>query len=369
MSRRLAAAALAGVLITASCGGASGAEDELAGLGSQPVDAVLTGAVVSIDPSTDSVRFAIDEVLWARGPYRDESDTLVIPSMVATGDVVGLLTPIEVVTGASYVILGQQAVTPAGDISYSSHGVLDPTSIDMLQPFVPAPPELLLPGETGPAAELAALVGFLEDRARFDSARRSPTALTRRLARALQLDDIRSGGAGQVVTGLEETISLEDYLLLAPALRTLPTTGDLPPVVEEALDVKAMTAHVRLPDGFAERYWAIGFTTPAGIVGPLPLTEGQRVVEIDGYRQRGGAVKLVAWTEPATRRTIGPTRVRLGDKALRSEVAELARSLNARRVLVIDLARGSATTMHPDEAQEALAAVQGPTGVLPSQTG
>ena len=199
MRHQLAAAVLAGVLMTASCGGggSEGAESEMIGLELEPVDVMLTGT----RPTDDTEFFHIDEVVWARGAYRDDAGALIIPKTLRSNSDVRLETSALLEAGRRYVVVAHQQVAEDGEPLLDAVGVLDHESNEMLQAFLPSPADLLLPGESGSAAELNALLELVRDSARFHGAMESPGPMSRRLARAMSLAVQRQGGAGVVLAG------------------------------------------------------------------------------------------------------------------------------------------------------------------------
>lgn len=345
MRHQLAAAVLAGVLMTASCGGggSEGAESEIVGLEREPVDVLLTGT----RPAEGSDDFHIDEVVWTRGAYRDADGALIIPTTLQPDSDVRLDTSALLAAGRRYVVVARQRPAEDGEPLLQAVGVLDHESNEMLQAFLPIPADLLLPGESGPAAELNALFELVRDSARFHAAIESPGPMSRRLARAMGLAVQRQGGAGVV---LEEGMAIDDYLLLDASRRTL--TTDLPVVVADTLGLTPLQARVVLPPGFADEHWGIGFWTSAGLVGPIVLEVGQKVVDVDGVRPRGSGLTLVAWEEPPSNAAErSGTSLAIGTETLQAELQVVRESTGEPRVLYVDVVAGTVSELEPEQVE------------------
>ncbi len=353
MHRRFVVA-LCALLVVSAC---ASHDERAAPLEEVTIDGVLVGSVVDGDGDGAGRAFAIDEVVWDRGPHRNAEGALVIPDAIEPGDEIRLVTDVALDPEGRYVVLAARpdSVAPSGP--WGTIGILDAGSHEMVETFLPAPRELLLPGESGPEAEMRALVELLGDVVRHRNARELPRPVSRRLARATQLTEVRGGGNAVVeAVGMP----IEEYLVIDPSLRVIPPMPELPPGVVELLDLEAIHAAIVLPAGFAADRWGIGLVSPAGLFGPIRIEEGQRVVEFDAVRQRGSGVTLVAWPAPPTdpRRALA-TGVAVGDEALAATIFDLSADHEAALTLVIDLARGTVSSMPPTDASELAAAVGG----------
>jgi hypothetical protein len=335
VTRWLAAAALAGVLITASCGGGVGAESDAAGLESLPADVLFTGVArplaVGSPPSLE-----VTAVHWQRGAHHDSAGVLVIPDKLAPGEVVDLDASLELLAGQDYVVIARRTGAGDGHVAVETLGVLDGASRAVVHPFRPTPDELLLPGESGDAA-LTALAEVLADSSRFRSARVPPGPMTRRLAKALYLHDLREGRPGTIEPW---GITVEEYLLLAPSRRVLPADS-LPPSLAAGMRLASFSTRLHLPEGFAADHRAVGILTPGGVIGPVSLAPGATVVEIAGLRPSGAPVTVVAWEEaPPSGVALLPAGRQIGSEGLVEELARVSELLDEEEMLVIDLAVG-----------------------------
>ena len=342
MRHELAAAALAGVLLTASCGsGSEGAETDVDGLERAPVDVLMTGVV---GPAvSDRNTFTIEQVLWERGPRRDEGGSLVIPVSLDPGDEVELAAGTQLVVGSRYVVLANQTATSSGTAAFDAYGAIDPSTNVLVIPFAPDPVDLLLPGEGGVTSPIEALVELLRDSTRFHSAENAPRPLTRRLAHAFQLAELRRGGS--VTIGGDQ---LEDFLLLDSSRRAIPAGVEFPEIVVETLGMRPFQARVVLPKRFAGRHWAIGFLTPAGIVGPVVLAPGQTIVDVDGLRADRRAIRLVAWrSDPGSTAGLRDAARFVGTSDFRAEVAAVSKSMEAGASIELDVSAGTVTVGGP----------------------
>ncbi len=355
MHRRFVAA-LCALLVTAAC--ASPGEGA-APLEELTVDGVLVGRVLTGVGDGVGDTFAIDEVLWDRGPHRNAEGALVIPDAIEPGLEIRLATDVAVGLDPDrrYVVLAARPNPASPSAPWATAGILDAVSHEMVEAFLPAPRELLLPGESGPDAEMTALVELLGDVVRHRNARELPRPVSRRLARAAQLTEVRGGGQPLVeAVGMP----IEDYLVIDPSLRVIPPLPELPPGVVELLDLEAIHAAIVLPAGFTADRWGIGLVSPAGLFGPIRVDDGQRIVELDAVRQRGSGLTLVAWpAPPSDPHRAQSTGVAVGDEALAATIFDLSAEHEAALTLVIDLARGTVSSMEPTDASELVAAASG----------
>ena len=91
-------------------------------------------------------------------------------------------------------------------------------------------------------------------------------------------------------------MSVSDYIGLEPQTRQILEYGEIPAAAVSALDLVPLNVLVFYPAGFENDYWAIGFRTAAGLVGPYEI-DAQGVTEIHAARPRIGAINMVGWTE------------------------------------------------------------------------
>lgn len=321
MMRRLYLFAIVLILLATACGSTSATPSPSNGdgLATEPQqwlhDVIITVAMeIEVVGEADSdyqppnpelvvAAQVLDILFWPAEVTATDGATLEFDVPTAGDSVTITLSglPSAPATGMRYVVLAtsNEVVGTTEATEWFSHEVYETQGFETLTNALRPHLDDLIPWEGTPETRRATLVEYLVQSHEYREATLNTTSAVTPgplLALAFDLADVPP-----IDYSPELGRSVSDYLALDPADRQLVERSFMPEPVIEALDLIDFHAVITYDNDFAEKYWAVGFRTSEGVVGPY-LTDATLLFdEVHALRPQTGDIEVLVWeAEPAS---------------------------------------------------------------------